>query len=325
MKSNTTHRRMLLKLSLSALAMGLRFGTAAAQDKKTVRLVVGFPAASISDIVARLIAPYIGAALDRHAMVDVKAGADGQIAAQDIMRQPADGSSLFVATNSPLQAVPAMRQPPPYDPVADFSHIGYIGRYVHFILVAQDTPFHTIGDLLGFARDNPGKLNVANGATFQKVASAQLLSDTKTQMNEVNYKGEPAALTDLVAGRVQVMICSQGVALEFLKDKRVRALAVNATRRSSFAPDVPTLQEAGLRPFEVVPWVALIGPPGMQPALVEQLNGALRQTMARADIKEQFERIGIEPGASSAAELRQLVIDQLKIWQRNVKELGLAS
>ena len=121
------------------------------------------------------------------------------------------------------------------------------------------------------------------------------------------------------------MICSQGVALEFLKDKRVRALAVNATRRSSFAPDVPTLQEAGLRPFEVVPWVALIGPPGMQPALVEQLNGALRQTMARADIKEQFERIGIEPGASSAAELRQLVIDQLKIWQRNVKELGLAS
>ncbi|MEI6114250.1 MAG: tripartite tricarboxylate transporter substrate binding protein [Burkholderiales bacterium] len=296
-----------------------------AQDRKTVRVVVGFPASSISDIVARLIAPDLGLALGRNAIVDVKAGADGQIAAQDVMRQPPDGSTLFVATNSPLQAVPAMRQPPPYDPVADFSHIGYIGRYVHFLLVAQDTPFGNVAELLAYARANPGMLNIANGATFQKVATAQLLSDTQTQMNEVNYKGEPAALTDLVAGRVQVMICSQGVALEFLKEKRVRALAVNATRRSPYAPDIPTLQEVGLKPFEVVPWVALIGPPGMPVELIEQLNRALRKTMARADIKEQLERIGIEPGVSSAAELRQMVIDQLKVWQRNVKALGLAS
>jgi tripartite-type tricarboxylate transporter receptor subunit TctC len=241
------------------------------------------------------------------------------------MRQPPDGSSLFVATNSPLQAVPAMRQPPPYDPVSDFSHIGFIGRYVHFLLVTGDAAFSNVTELFAYARANPGKLNVANGATFQKVATAQLLRDTNTQMNEVSYKGEPAALMDLVAGRVQVMICSQGVALEFLKDKRVKALAVNATRRSPFAPEVPTLVEAGLKPIEVVPWVALIGPPSMSEALVQQLNQALRMAMGRDDIKEQLERIGIEPGVSSAAELRQLVIDQLKIWQRNVKELGLTA
>jgi len=318
-------RRFALSLLAAPLASVARLTPAIAQDKKTVRLVVGFPASSISDIVARLIAPDMGLALGRNAIVDVKAGADGQIAAQDVMRQPPDGGTLFVATNSPLQAVPAMRQPPPYDPVTDFSHIGYIGRYVHFLLVAQDTPFGSVAELLSYARANPGKLNIANGATFQKVATAQLLSDTQTQMNEVNYKGEPAALTDLVAGRVQVMICSQGVALEFLKDKRVRALAVNATRRSPYAPDIPTLQEVGLKPIEVVPWVALIGPPGMQVELIEPLNRALRKTMARADIKEQLERIGIEPGVSSAAELRQMVMDQLKIWQRNVRELGLAS
>ena len=318
-------RRLALSMLIAPVALSIGPLPVVAQDKKTVRVVVGFPASSISDIVARLIAPDIGLALGRNAIVDVKAGADGQIAAQDVMRQPPDGSTLFVATNSPLQAVPAMRQPPPYDPVTDFSHIGYIGRYVHFLLVAQDTPFGSVAELLSYARANPGKLNIANGATFQKVATAQLLSDTQTQMNEVNYKGEPAALTDLVAGRVQVMICSQGVALEFLKEKRVRALAVNATRRSPYAPDIPTLQEVGLKPIEVVPWVALIGPPGMQPGLIEQLNLALRKTMAREDIKSQLERIGIEPGVSSSAELRQMVIDQLKIWQRNVQALGLVA
>ena len=318
-------RRLTLKLLAAPLALSVPLTSAFAQDKKTVKLLVGFPAASISDIVARLIAPHIGAALGRNAIVEVKAGADGQIAAQDLMRQPPDGGSLFVATNSPLQAVPAMRQPPPYDPVTDFSHIGFIGRYVHFLLVTRDASFNNVTELFAYARANPGKLNVANGATFQKVATAQLLKDTNTQMNEVSYKGEPAALTDLVAGRVQVMICSQGVALEFLKDKRVKALAVNATRRSPFAPEVPTLVEAGLKQIEVVPWVALIGPPGMSEALVQQLNQALRLAMGRDDIKEQLERIGIEPGVSSSAELRQLVIDQLKIWQRNVKELGLAA
>lgn len=318
-------RRLALKLLATPLALSVPLTSAFAQDKKTVKLLVGFPAASISDIVARLIAPHIGTALGRNAIVEVKAGADGQIAAQELMRQPPDGSSLFVATNSPLQAVPAMRQPPPYDPVSDFSHIGFIGRYVHFLLVTGDAAFSNVTELFAYARANPGKLNVANGATFQKVATAQLLRDTNTQMNEVSYKGEPAALMDLVAGRVQVMICSQGVALEFLKDKRVKALAVNATRRSPFAPEVPTLVEAGLKPIEVVPWVALIGPPGMSEALVQQLNQALRMAMGRDDIKEQLERIGIEPGVSSSAELRQLVIDQLKIWQRNVKELGLAA
>jgi tripartite-type tricarboxylate transporter receptor subunit TctC len=318
-------RRLTLKLLTAPLALSVPLTSAFAQDKKTVKLLVGFPAGSISDIVARLIAPHIGTALGRNAIVEVKAGADGQIAAQDVMRQPPDGSSLFVATNSPLQAVPAMRQPPPYDPVSDFSHIGFIGRYVHFLLVTSDAAFNNVTELFAYARANPGKLNVANGATFQKVATAQLLRDTNTQMNEVSYKGEPAALLDLVAGRVQVMICSQGVALEFLKDKRVKALAVNATRRSPFAPEVPTLVEAGLKPIEVVPWVALIGPPGMSEALVQQLNQALRMAMGRDDIKEQLERIGIEPGVSSSAELRQLVIDQLKIWQRNVKELGLAA
>lgn len=318
-------RRLALKLLATPLALNVPLTSAFAQDKKTMKLLVGFPAASISDIVARLIAPHIGTALGRNAIVEVKAGADGQIAAQELMRQPPDGSSLFVATNSPLQAVPAMRQPPPYDPVSDFSHIGFIGRYVHFLLVTGDAAFSNVTELFAYARANPGKLNVANGATFQKVATAQLLRDTNTQMNEVSYKGEPAALMDLVAGRVQVMICSQGVALEFLKDKRVKALAVNATRRSPFAPEVPTLIEAGLKPIEVVPWVALIGPPGMSEALVQQLNQALRMAMGRDDIKEQLERIGIEPGVSSAAELRQLVIDQLKIWQRNVKELGLTA
>ena len=123
--SKVNLRRSALKLLATPFALSVPLTSAFAQDKKTVRLLVGFPAASISDIVARLIAPHIGTALGRNAIVEVKAGADGQIAAQDLIRQPPDGSSLFVATNSPLQAVPAMRQPPPYDPVTDFSHIGY--------------------------------------------------------------------------------------------------------------------------------------------------------------------------------------------------------
>ena len=142
-------------------------------------------------------------------------------------------------------------------------------------------------------------------------------------MNEVPYKGEPAALIDVMAGRVQFMLASQGVVLELIHSGKVRALATTANTRHHSLPNVPTLKEAGLPLFTVMPWVGLFGPAGLPGETTGKINRELRVALQQADVREQLDRIGIEVSASTPEEMRKLLRDQLEIWNRSVQELGI--
>ncbi len=186
------------------------------------------------------------------------------------MRASPDGYTLYFATNSPLAAVPAMRKTPPYDPVADFAPIGFVGRYLHAVLVHPDVPVKTLGEFFTYARANPGKLNYGSGGTFQIISTANLMKSAGISMVHVPYKGEPAALVDLIAGRLQFIVATQSTSLPFVKDGKLRALAITNSTRSPAWPDVPTLTESGIKTFPTLSWAVMVGPAKMPANVVDR-------------------------------------------------------
>src|SRR5438034_1406984 len=239
---------------------------------KPIRLVVPFPAGSATDTISRILGNPVPQAIGQPIVVENKAGADGAIAAAEVAKSPPDGYTLLMATNSPMSAVPAMKKNPPYDPVADFTPITDVGRYTFFIVVHPSVPANTLGELIDHARANPGKLNYATGNTTSIVSTAYFASLAGIQLVHVPYKGEPQAVTDLVAGRVQLMFCSSSTSIAQIRDGRLRALVTTLGKRSRMLPEVPTIAEAGMPQFSITSWAGLFGPARMPREVVERLN-----------------------------------------------------
>src|SRR5688572_17167631 len=231
------------------LVCALMVASTAAQAQypaKAVRVVVPFPAGSSTDIITRVLAQSVSQSIGQSVVVDNKAGADGAIAAAEVAKSLPDGYTLIMATNSPMSAVPAMKKNPPYDPVADFTPITDIGRYTFFIVIHPSVPAKTLAELIDYARANPGKINYATGNTTGIVSSAFFASQAKIQMVHVPYKGEPQAMTDLVAGRVQLMFASSSTSVPHVREGRLHAVVTTLPKRSALLPDVPSIAEAGM-------------------------------------------------------------------------------
>ena len=304
----------LLLLSLSAHAQ---------YPNKPIRVVVPFPAGSSTDIVTRVLAASVSQAVGQQLVVDNKAGADGAIAAADVAKAAPDGYTLLMATNSPMSAVPALKKSPPYDPVNDFTPITDIGRYTFFILVHPSVPAHTLGELIEYARANPGKLNYATGNTTGIVSSAYFASLAGIQVVHVPYKGEPQAVTDLVAGRVQLMFCSSGTSLAHIRDGRLRPLVTTLGRRSNLLPEVPTIAEAGMPQFSITSWAGLFGPARMPRELVERLNKEFVAAMSRAEVQVAMEKQAFALSPSSPQQLAAFVKEQMESYRRILRAAGV--
>src|SRR5688572_17139525 len=312
---------MLSKVWCAALLFAC---TAHAQyPAKPIRVVVPFPAGSSTDIITRVLAGSVSQAIGQTLVVDNKAGADGAIAAAEVAKSPADGYTLLMATNSPMSAVPAMKKVPPYDPVADFTPITDVGRYTFFIVVHPDVPAKSLEELIAYARTNPGKLNYATGNTTGIVSTAFFASQAQIKMVHVPYKGEPQALTDLVAGRVQLMFCSSGTSVPQIREGRLRALVTTLPRRSHLLPDVPTIAEAGMPQFSITSWAGLFGPAKMPRAVVERLNREFAAAMGRADVQAAMEKQAFALSPSSPERLAELVKEQLESYRTTLRAAGV--
>jgi tripartite-type tricarboxylate transporter receptor subunit TctC len=290
---------------------------------KPVRVVVPFPAGSATDTVGRVLAASVSQAIGQPVVVENKAGADGAIAAAEVVKSPPDGYTLLLATNSPLSAVPAMKKVPPYDPVADFTPITDVGRYTFFIVVHPDVPAKSLDEFIAHARANPGRLNYATGNTTGIVSTAFFASQAQIRLVHVPYKGEPQALTDLLAGRVQVMFCSSGTSLPMIREGRLRALVTTLPRRSSLLPEVPTIAEAGMPQFSITSWAGLFGPAKMPRAVVERLNREFVAAMGRADVQAALEKQAFALSPSSPERLADLVKEQLESYRSTLRAAGV--
>ena len=290
---------------------------------KPIRVVVPFPAGSATDTVTRVLSNAVSQSVGQTLVVENKAGADGAIAAAEVAKSPADGYTLLMATNSPMSAVPALKKSPPYDPVADFTPISDIGRYTFFIVVHPSVPAKTLPELIAHARANPGKLNYATGNTTGIVSTAYFASLAGIQLVHVPYKGEPQAITDLVAGRVQLMFSSSSTSIPHIRDGRLRALVTTLSKRSHLLPEVPTIAEAGMPQFSITSWAGLFGPAKMPREVVERLNKEFGAAMKRQEVQDAMEKQAFALTPSTPGELAAFVKEQMESYRRILRAAGV--
>jgi tripartite-type tricarboxylate transporter receptor subunit TctC len=307
-------------VSLSSLA-----GPAFAQyPAKPVRTIVQFAPGGAADAVLRIIAQPLGDALGQPVIVENRPGADGAIAGDAVRKSPPDGYTLFFGTVSALSAVPAMRKPPPYDPINDFTPIGRVGYFAFFLYVHPAVPAKSVSELIAYVRANPGKINYATGNGTSILASAQLAAYAKLDMMRVPYKGEAPATIDLLSGHVQMMFATPTPAGPHAKEGRLKVLATLLPQRSALMPDVPTMVEAGVPKLPVASWAGLFGPANLPPAIIAKVNRELNKVLDRADIRDRCAQAGVEVHGSTPEELAALNREQLEVWKAGVRDYGIA-
>lgn len=307
------------------MCMALGLGQAMAADFPTrpIRLIVHFPAGSSTDVIARTLGENVAKQLGQQIVIDNKPGADGSIAAAELKRSAPDGYTIMLATNSAMSGVPATRKTPPYDVTTDFTPITEIGRYNFFLYVNKDVPAKTLTELLAYAKANPGKLAYGSGNITGRLAFASIVAANNLDVTPVPYKGEPPAITDLITGRIQVMVATSGTGLPHVKDGKVRALATILDKRSAAAPDVPTIAEAGFTGFTIEPWAGLFGPPNMPKDIVTALNTAFGKAMSDPAVKQRMAEQDFALTPTTPEALGALVKRQLDIHRKLVSAAGL--
>jgi tripartite-type tricarboxylate transporter receptor subunit TctC len=315
---------MLSRFLIAVALLGLA-AQAPAQPfpSKPLRIVVPFPAGSATDTISRILGNSVSQAIGQPVLVDNKAGADGSIAASEVAKAAPDGYTMLMATNSPMSVVPAMKKNPPYDPVADFTPITDVGRYTFFIVIHPDVPAKTLSEVIAHAKANPGKLNYATGNTTGIVSTALFQTLAGIQMVHVPYKGEPQAMTDMVAGRVQLMFASSTTAVPQVRDGKLRALVTTLPKRSPVLPNVPTIAEAGMPEFSIVSWAGLFGPAKMPREVTERLNKEFVAAMGRPDVQAAMEKQAFSLQPSSPERLGAYVKEQLEAYRKVLAAAGV--
>jgi tripartite-type tricarboxylate transporter receptor subunit TctC len=298
-------------------------GTTSAQyPQKPIRMVAPFPAGGALDVVGRIIAVPMSQSLGQPVVVENRPGADGAIAADHVAKSAPDGYTLFLASYTNLSAVPNIRSNLPFDAMADFMPVSSVGKLTFFLTVHPDLPVKTAREFLDYARANPGKLNYGSANATSMMGPALLASFAKLDMHSINYKGEALALNDFMSGRLQLMFIS-GTLVPHVKDGKLRALATTLETRSALLPEVPTMVEAGLPPFPINPWIALLVPAKTPSDIVERLSSETNAALKRPEIKAQLDHQGFLGGGSTPGEMRAVMREQLEAWKRTIAELQL--
>ncbi len=289
---------------------------------KPVRLVVPFPAGGGADLGARVVSVHLGSAFGKPVVVENRAGADGAVAALEVIKSAPDGHTLYFGTATSMSYTPSLKKNPPYDPVADFTPISTFCIFTFYLMVAPSVPARTLAELVSYVRANPGKLTYATGNSTSILAMAQLTQNNKLEMTHVPYKGEAQAALDLIGGRIPIMFATPAILPQLLKEK-FTPVAVLLPKRTSTMPDVPTMAEAGQPLVNIMPWGGLFGPAKMPRELVDRVSRDFGTVMRRADVGEQYEKLGLFPTPSSPQVMADLVKDQLAAWSRTMRAAGI--
>ena len=316
-------RKSLLVL---VAAMSALFSAALYADdypSRPVTIVNVFGPGGGSDTVSRIIANKLGPALGQPVIVEDRPGADGALAALYVHHQPADGYTLMMATNSPLSADPYLHKDVNYDPVKDFVPITRVGSFTLMLVVDPKLPIHSVQEMIDYAKANPGKLTYASGNTAGIVALETIKHDAGISMLHVPYKSTPPALEDIIGGRVSMMLADFTSAMPHVNAGTVRPIAVSRIRRSTLFPDLPTMDEAGIKGFNLDTWAGVVAPAGMPPQIVAKLNGALRPIIDSPEVQARFKNVGFEGFSSTPEELGNFIKAQLALWGKMIKDANV--
>ena len=308
---------------LAAPFVSLPVSAAEAYPARPVRFIVPFPPGGGNDIVGRIVAVKLAEGLGQQVVVDNRGGAGGTIGTDITAKAPPDGYTLLV-NNISLAVNHTLYRKLPYDTLRDLAPVSLVGRQPNILVVHPGVPVKSVRELIELARAKPAQLNYGSGGngTASHLATEMLKLMTKTDLLHVPYKGLGPALTDLMGGRLDLIISTMASALPHTKSGKLRPLAVTTARRSSFFPQVPTMDEAGVRGYEFSTWYGLLVPAGTPHTIIERLNRETRSAIASALVKEQFAAQGLEPAASTAHEFGEYLKSEVAKWGRVIKASG---
>ncbi|WP_316156927.1 tripartite tricarboxylate transporter substrate binding protein [Cupriavidus sp. BIC8F] len=298
---------------------------AEAFPSRPIRLVVPFTPGGTTDILARLVAQKAGETLGQQIVVDNRPGAGGNIGAEAVARSAADGYTLLMGTLGTQVTNQFIYPRMPYDSTRDFVPVTLVANSPNVLLVNSTLNARSVGELVTLARREPGKINYASTSTGGSPhLSGELLNMMAgVSMQHVPYKGAAPAMTDLLAGQVNLMFDNLPSALAQIQAGKVTALAVTSARRASVLPSVPTVRESGLPGYEVNSWFGLLAPAGTPPERVRQLQQAVDKVLATPDVRKRIEQLGAEPGGEGSAAFAAQIRSDTEKWSRVIQTAGI--
>ena len=309
---------------LACVASGPVQAQAGAYPTKPVRLVVGYAPGGTTDISARMIADVLGKEFGQTFVVENKPGANSNIGAESVARSPADGYTLFVGSIS-TAINRSLYSKMSYDALKDLDAVALLNVVPNILAVNASVPVKTVQEYVDYAKKNPGKLTCASPGNGSSAHLGCELFKMKTGIDilHVPYRGSGPAVADLLGGQVDYMFDSITSAKPHIASGKLRALGVTTTKRSAALPDVPTMQEAGVPGYELMPWFAAFAPAGTPPEAVAKLNEAMRSALADPKVKATLDSIGAEPIGSTPDALRDHLAKETAQWKDLVKERGI--
>lgn len=317
--------RLVARLA-AALLVSLLAHAAFAQawPTKSVKMIVPFAAGGATDVVARLLAQKLTEEWGQSVVVENRAGAGGNIGGDAVAKSPADGYTLLMASGAIVIAGPHMYKSLPYDPARDLVGITNVATGPQVIAVATDVPAKDLRELIAYARANPKKVNFGSAGIGAQthLAAENFAHAAGIELTHVPYKGESAAITDLIGGQIQLVTANLSAALAFIRDGKIRALAVTSRERNPALPDVPAASEV-LPGFESSGWFGLLAPTGTPKDIIDKVYRDSAKILTSEEFRGKLAQLGMVPVANTPAEFGAAIRRESARWERVIRERGI--
>ncbi|MEY3513012.1 MAG: putative extracytoplasmic binding receptor [Pseudomonadota bacterium] len=304
----------------------LGFGVASAQTWPTgpVKVVVPFPPGGSVDMVARLVSKRLTDSLGQPFVVDNRAGASGNIAAEFVAKTNPDGNTIFVTSSGVLAANIHLFKRTGFDPFKDFAPIIRLVNQPNILMVHPSVPVNSVKELIALAKAQPEKVTMGSAGigTGQDIAAKQFEMAAGVKVLHVPYKGGAPALNDLLGGQIQSMFETSPTALQYVTGNKLRGLAITSTKRSPLLPNLPTVAEAGLPGYESVTWIGLVAPAGTPKAIVDRLNADLNKALA-AEMGKQLAEISLDPIGGTPQSMSDVIRTDSAMYGQIIKQAGI--
>jgi len=321
----TLHRRQFMHLAASAAALPIVSRVARAQTypSRPVRIIVGFAAGGATDVVARLIAPWLSDRLGQQFVVENRIGAGGIVATEALVKSPADGHSLLVAGISDTVNA-TLFEKLNFNFLRDIAPVANIVRIPLVMVVNPSVPAKTVPEFIAYAKANPGKISMASGGsgTGPHLAGELFKMMAGVNMVHVPYRGGAPALTDLIGGQVQMMFIAPDLAIEYMRTGKLRALAATTTARQQGLPDLPSVGDF-VQGYEMNPWFGIVAPKNTPAEIVDKLNSEINASLGDPKIKARLAEFGGTALVGSPADFGKLIADETEKWGKVIRFAGI--
>lgn len=321
--------RALITLAALCIAATAFAAEKVAKDypNKPIRVVVPSPAGGPPDLIMRMLLPFYSQSLGQPLVLDNRAGAGGVVGSATVSKGSPDGYTWLFTTASHTNTPPFSKNVP-FDPVKDFSHVSLVAQnFGQAFVVPTNAPYKNVQELIALAKSKPGKMNYASAGigTASHIPAEVMKSMAGVDIVAVQYKGVPEGMTDLIAGRMDLMFVGTQIALPLMQSGRLRVIALTGAKRWKGMPEVPTMQELGFKGYDLINWFGLWLPPGASPALLQRLHAETVKALAAPEVVRQFDAQGIEAVGSTPENFVKFVTAQSKFMNELARKIDAAA